>query len=149
MNAIAVAMSGKGNAADRLSAHSDHSTAFTLAYGLVSPIFVALLPAHQQRAILLFALGLFILANSANALSTDFTVLMVLHTIAGIGAGVCLATGIAAAEAIVSPDQRGKSSATIMGGMASGTVLAVPLSVLLAEQLVWPLHYGWSRCWGA
>lgn len=112
-------------------------TAFTLAYGLGSPIFVALLPAHQQRAGLLFALGLFVLANAASALSTDFTVLMVFRAIAGIGAGVYLAMGIAASAALSPPDQRGKSIAVIMGGMASGTVLGVPLSLLVAEQLGW------------
>ncbi|WNU98995.1 MFS transporter [Enterobacter sp. DTU_2021_1002640_1_SI_PRY_ASU_LCPMC_013] len=112
-------------------------TAFTLAYGLGSPIFVALLPAHQQRADLLFALGVFVLANAASALSTDFTVLMVFRAIAGIGAGVYLAMGIAASAALSLPDQRGKSIAVIMGGMASGTVLGVPLSLLLAEQLGW------------
>lgn len=112
-------------------------TAFTLAYGLGSPIFVALLPAHQQRAGLLFALGLFVLANAASALSTDFTVLMVFRAIAGIGAGVYLAMGIAASAALSPPDQRGKSIAVIMGGMASGTVLGVPLSLLLAEHLGW------------
>ncbi|TNL09642.1 MFS transporter [Kosakonia cowanii] len=112
-------------------------TAFTLAYGLGSPIFVALLPAHQQRTGLLFALGLFVLANAASALSTDFTILMVFRAIAGIGAGVYLAMGIAASAALSPPDQRGKSIAVIMGGMACGTVLGVPLSLLLAEQLGW------------
>ncbi|WP_437610045.1 MFS transporter [Erwinia sp. V71] len=112
-------------------------TAFTLAYGLGSPIFVALLPAHLQRTGLLLALGLFVLANAASALSTDFTMLMVFRAVAGIGAGVYLAMGIAASAALSPPDQRGKSIAVIMGGMASGTVLGVPLSLLLAEQLGW------------
>ncbi|SHH08370.1 MFS transporter [Pollutimonas bauzanensis] len=112
-------------------------TAFTLAYGLGSPIFVAMLPAHLQRAGLLFALGIFALANAASALSTDFTTLLVFRAIAGIGAGVYLAMGIAASTALSQPDQRGKSIAVIMGGMASGTVLGVPSSLLLAERLGW------------
>ncbi|MBS1157607.1 MAG: transporter [Proteobacteria bacterium] len=112
-------------------------TAFTLAYGLGSPIFVALLPAHRQRAGLLFALGLFVLANAASALATNFTVLLIFRAIAGIGSGVYLATGIAASAALSRPEQRGKSIAVIMGGMASGTVLGVPLSLLLAERFGW------------
>ncbi|MGP1665890.1 MAG: MFS transporter, partial [Rhodanobacter sp.] len=112
-------------------------TAFTLAYGLGSPIFVAMLPAHLQRAGLLFALGIFALANAASALSTDFTTLLVFRAIAGIGAGVYLAMGIAASAALSQPDRRGKSIAVIMGGMASGTVLGVPSSLLLAERLGW------------
>lgn len=112
-------------------------TAFTLAYGLGSPLFVALLPAHRQRSGLLFALGLFVAANAASALATDFTALLVFRAIAGIGAGVYLAMGIAASAALSPSDQRGKAIAVIMGGMASGTVLGVPLSLLLAERLGW------------
>ncbi|MDM3084379.1 MFS transporter [Citrobacter sp. Cf141] len=114
-------------------------TAFTLAYGLGSPVFVALLPAHQQRRGLLFALGLFVIANAASALSTDFTVLLIFRAIAGVGAGIYLAMGIAAAAALSEPDQRGKAISVIMGGMASGTVLGVPLSLLLAERFGWAI----------
>lgn len=112
-------------------------TAFTLAYGLGSPIFVALTPAHRQRAGLLLALGLFVIANAASALAESFTVLMVWRAIAGIGAGVYLAMGIGASAAVSSPECRGKAIAIIMGGMASGVVLGVPLSLLIAEQLGW------------
>jgi len=112
-------------------------TAFTLAYGLGSPIFVALTPAHRQRTGLLVTLGLFVIANAASALADDFTALMVWRAIAGIGAGVYLAMGISASAAISTPERRGKSIAIIMGGMASGVVLGVPLSLLVAEQMGW------------
>ncbi|WP_308924848.1 MFS transporter [Janthinobacterium sp. J1-1] len=112
-------------------------TAFTLAYGLGSPLAVALLPAARQRAGLLLALGLFVLANAASALAGGFAQLLVFRAIAGIGSGVYLALGIAACAAMVAPGQRGKAIAAIMGGMASGTVLGVPLSLLLAARLGW------------
>lgn len=112
-------------------------TAFTLAYGLGSPIFVALTPAHRQRVGLLLALGLFVIANAASALAESFTALMVWRAVAGIGAGVYLAMGIGASAAVSTPERRGKAIAIIMGGMASGVVLGVPLSLLIAEQLGW------------
>lgn len=112
-------------------------TAFTLAYGIGSPLCVALLPATGQRLGLLLALAVFALANAASALVDDFTLLLACRAAAGLGAGVYLATGIAAAVAISPPDQRGKAIALIMAGMASGTVLGVPLSLLLAEWLGW------------
>ncbi|PAU74532.1 MFS transporter [Halomonas salipaludis] len=112
-------------------------TAFTLAYGLGSPIFVALTPAHRQRSGLLLALGVFIIANAASALAENFTALMVWRAIAGIGAGVYLAMGIGASAAVSTPERRGKAIAIIMGGMASGVVLGVPLSLLFAEQMGW------------
>ncbi len=112
-------------------------TAFTLAYGLGSPVVVALLPGQHQRLGLLVALVVFIVANIASALATNFVSLAVWRAVAGVGAGVYLAMGIAAAAAITPEAQRGKAIAIIMGGMASGTVLGVPISLLLAERLGW------------
>ncbi|EZP37858.1 MFS transporter [Janthinobacterium lividum] len=112
-------------------------TAFTLAYGLGSPLAVALLPARAQRSGLLIALGVFVLANGASALASGFSGLLAWRAIAGIGAGVYLALGIAAAAGVSAPQQRGKAIGVIMGGMAGGTVLGVPLSLLLAQQLGW------------
>lgn len=112
-------------------------TAFTLAYGLGSPLVVALLPARAQRSGLLLALGVFVLANGASALAPGFASLLAGRAMAGIGAGVYLALGIAAAAGVSAPPQRGKAIGVIMGGMAGGTVLGVPLSLLLAQQLGW------------
>lgn len=112
-------------------------TAFTLAYGLGSPLVVALLPARAQRCGLLLALGVFVLANGASALAPGFASLLAWRAMAGIGAGVYLALGIAAAAGVSAPPQRGKAIGVIMGGMAGGTVLGVPLSLLLAQQLGW------------
>lgn len=112
-------------------------TAFTLACGLGSPVIVAAMPAHGQRIGLLTALGSFVIANVGSAVAEDFTTLMVWRAVAGIGAGVYLATGIAAATALSRPERRGKVIAVIMGGMASGVVLGVPIGLLLAERLGW------------
>ncbi|MHB0776005.1 MFS transporter [Halomonas sp. WWR20] len=112
-------------------------TAFTLAYGLGSPVCVALLPAHCQRGGLFAMLGLFVVANAASAMATDIVTLMALRIFAGMAAGTYLAIGIAAAVGVSSDGQRGKAISIIMGGMASGTVLGVPFSLLLAERWGW------------
>ncbi|WP_372373783.1 MFS transporter [Vreelandella venusta] len=112
-------------------------TAFTLAYGLGSPVVVALLPGHYQRVGLLLALAVFIVANIASALASSFISLAIWRAVAGVGAGVYLAMGIAASAAITAEAHRGKAIAIIMGGMASGTVLGVPFSLLLAERFGW------------
>ncbi|MDL4862739.1 MFS transporter [Halomonas elongata] len=112
-------------------------TAFTLAYGLGSPLLVAVLPAHCQRIGLLGSLAVFVIANVASALANDIATLVVLRAVAGIGAGVYLALGIAAAASLAGEHRRGKAIAIVMGGMASGTVLGVPVSLLLAERLGW------------
>jgi len=109
-------------------------TAFTLAYGIGSPVFVALLPAHKQRLGLLVALAIFTIANLVSALVTTYTALVITRIFAGVGAGVYLAMGIAASAAVVPKDKRGQALALIMGGMASGTVLGVPAGLMIAEQ---------------
>jgi predicted MFS family arabinose efflux permease len=114
-------------------------TAFTLAYGIGSPVFVAMLPAQRQRMGLLGALALFVVANVASALVENFVSLMIWRAIAGVGAGIYLATGIAASAAVSVPELRGKAIAVIMGGMASGIVLGVPVSLLLAERFGWQM----------
>jgi len=79
-------------------------TAFTLAYGLGSPIFVALTPPDRQRTGLLVALAVFVVANAASALAGDFNMLMLWRAVAGIGAGVYLAMGIGACAALSAAD---------------------------------------------
>lgn len=112
-------------------------TVFALAYGLGAPIVVARLPGGHQRGGLLGALGLFVAANAASALADSFAWLLGFRALAGVGAGVYLALGIAAATALSAPSRRGRAIAIIMGGMAAGTVLGVPLGLLLAERLGW------------
>lgn len=112
-------------------------TAFTLAYGLGSPLVVALLPGRYQREGLLIALALFALTNALSALAGNFVALLIWRAAAGMAAGVYLALGIAAAAALAREKRRGKAIAIIMGGMASGTVLGVPLGLVLANQSGW------------
>ncbi|ABE58107.1 MFS transporter [Chromohalobacter israelensis] len=112
-------------------------TAFTLAYGLGSPLCVALLPAHRQRGGLFLMLGLFVIANAASALTTSLAALMAWRVLAGMAAGTYLAIGIAAAVGVAPAGARGKTISIIMGGMASGTVLGVPLGLILAERWGW------------
>lgn len=54
-----------------------------------------------------------------------------------MAAGTYLAIGIAAAFGVAPAGARGKTISIIMGGMASGTVLGVPLGLLLAERWGW------------
>ena len=112
-------------------------TTFSLAYGIGSPIGVALLPAHRQRFGLLSALALFVLINAASTFVGDFFLLLLCRTVAGICAGIYFALGIAASASLVDAQMRGRAIAIIMSGMASGAVLGVPVSLLLAERLGW------------
>lgn len=113
-------------------------TAFTLAYGIGSPLFVALLSEERQKEGILIAVFLFSLSNLISGLSQDYLTLIITRVFAGIGAGVYLAIGIAISTTLVSESFRGKSISIIMSGMAAGTVLGVPFGLIVSDI------YGWQ-----
>ncbi|MGI5352309.1 MFS transporter [Streptomyces sp. CA-250714] len=131
-----------GDLGSSIAAAGQMVTAFTLAYALASPLLAALLPAQRQRAGLLGALGLFTLANAGSALAPTLGVLLLSRAVAGVGAGVYLALAAASAASVTGPEHRGRALAMLMGGMSGGTVVGVPVGVLVAE------HAGWrSTLW--
>lgn len=112
-------------------------TVFTLAYGIGSPVVVALSPENKQRSILLLALFIFSISNLISGLAPNFSILLISRIFAGIGAGVYLAIGISISTALVQPDQRGQAISIIMSGMAAGTVLGMPLGLIISNQFGW------------
>ncbi|MGW1834866.1 MFS transporter [Streptomyces sp. NPDC002067] len=112
-------------------------TAFTLAYALAAPLVAGLLAGVRPRALILAALALFTLGNALTAVAPTLGTLLGARIVAGAGAGVYAALATAAAAALVGPERRGRALALVMGGMSTGTVLGVPLGVLLAERAGW------------
>ncbi|MDG4861018.1 MFS transporter [Streptomyces sp. T-3] len=120
-----------------VSATGQMVTTFTLAYAIASPIFATLLSAQRQRLGLLGSLALFTVANAGSALVPTLPLLLITRALAGVGAGLYLALAASAAAVLVSKERRGRGLAIIMGGMSSGTVIGVPVGVLIAQHLGW------------
>ncbi|QLE72272.1 MFS transporter [Streptomyces rectiverticillatus] len=112
-------------------------TAFTLAYAVSAPLFASLLSGRRPRAALIAALAVFTIANGLTALAPGFGSLIAARVAAGAGAGLYSALSTAAASSLVPAERRGRALALVMGGMSAGTVLGVPLGVLLAEHTGW------------
>ncbi|KNB49582.1 MFS transporter [Streptomyces caatingaensis] len=112
-------------------------TAFTLAYAVSAPLFASLLAGRRPRAALTGSLAVFTVANALTALAPTFALLVAARVAAGAGAGLYAALSTAAAATMVPAARRGRALALVMGGMGSGTVLGVPLGVLLAEHTGW------------
>ncbi|MCK7623934.1 MFS transporter [Streptomyces sp. RS10V-4] len=112
-------------------------TVFTLAYALCAPLVAGLLAGVRPRPLILAALAVFTLGNGLTALAPSLGALLAARIVAGAGAGVHSALSTAAAAALVPPERRGRALALVMGGMSAGTVLGVPVGVLLAEHTGW------------
>ncbi|MEU5582890.1 MFS transporter [Streptomyces huasconensis] len=112
-------------------------TVFTLAYAVSAPLVAGLLSGMRPRVLLLVALAVFTLGNGLTALAPGLGALLAARAVAGAGAGVYSALSTAAAASLAGPERRGRALALVMGGMSSGTVLGVPLGVLLAGHTSW------------
>ncbi|MFE2161059.1 MFS transporter [Streptomyces lydicus] len=121
----------------RVSLAGQLVTVFTLAYALSAPLVAGLFSGARPRVLLLAALAVFTLGNGATALAPSLGALLAARAVAGAGAGVYSALSTAAAAALAPEGRRGRALAVVMGGMSAGTVLGVPIGVLLAEHTGW------------
>ncbi|MET7362684.1 MFS transporter [Streptomyces sp. NPDC005562] len=112
-------------------------TVFTLAYAVSAPLVAGLLSGVRPRLLVIAALAVFTLGNALTALAPGLAVLLLARAVAGAGAGVYSALSTVAAATLAGPERRGRALAMVMGGMSSGTVLGVPLGVLLADHTSW------------
>ncbi|WP_206323799.1 MFS transporter [Streptomyces sp. HNM0574] len=112
-------------------------TVFTLAYAVSAPLVAGLLSGVRPRALIIAALAVFTLGNALTAVSPSVALLLGSRAVAGAGAGVYSALATAAASALAPEGRQGRALALVMGGMSAGTVLGVPLGVLIAGQAGW------------
>ncbi|OAT73952.1 MFS transporter [Parageobacillus thermoglucosidasius] len=110
---------------------------FTLCYALAAPIFATLLAGKPIRRVLVLALAVFSVGNGASALASSFSMLLMARAIAGIGAGLYSPLAAAAAASLVPMQKRGRALGMTLGGMSTGTVIGVPLGLIIAEHLDW------------
>jgi predicted MFS family arabinose efflux permease len=120
-----------------VSAAGQLVTAFTLSYGLLSPVFATLLTGRPVRAVLLTALAVFTIGNALSAVAGSLSLLLVARVVAGLGAGMYSPMSAAAAAALVPSGRRGRALAMITGGMSIGAAAGVPLGLALAYDTGW------------
>ncbi|MFI0978189.1 MFS transporter [Streptomyces sp. NPDC021093] len=112
-------------------------TVFTLCYALGGPVFATLLAKRSAKVVLGVALVVFTIGNALTALAPSLAVLLISRAVAGIGAGVYSPTAAATAAGLTTPERRGRALATVMGGLSIGTVIGVPVGMLLADHMGW------------
>ncbi|MFF8512619.1 MFS transporter [Streptomyces sp. NPDC015492] len=112
-------------------------TAFTLCYALAAPLFSAVLARWGTRTVLVTALVVFVLANTGTALTGSYAGLLGTRALAGAAAGLFTPAAATAAVALVPPERRGRALGLVLGGMSAGTVLGVPLGLLVAADAGW------------
>lgn len=96
----------------------------------------------RRRALLLVAIGGFVVANTLTALSTHYGLTIAARFLAGVAAGLLWALLAGYAARLVPEHQRGRAIAIAMAGTPLALSLGVPAGTLLGSLLGWRLSFG-------
>ncbi len=112
-----------------------------LVVGFGAPLLAGLTSRVDRRALLVFALGLYVIGHIAAAVTTDFTLLLTFRALTVAGAAIFTPQAAATVGLLVSADRRGGAIAFIFIGWSLASVLGIPLGSLLGEYLGWRTTY--------
>lgn len=112
-------------------------TIFTLVFAISAPLFSIFLAKINVKQTLIFALIIFIFANIMTSLAVNLPIYLLARAIAGLGAGIFSPMAVSTGSQLVENKNRGKSLATVVGGMSIGTVIGVPLGIQISNLTSW------------
>jgi predicted MFS family arabinose efflux permease len=111
--------------------------AFSLTYGLATPVLAVLTAAWPRERVLRLAMAGFVVGNVGAALAGGFFGLLAARIALALCAGLYMGTASAYAAASVEPERRGRALSLLYLGMNAATILGVPLGTLIGHL------YGW------
>lgn len=112
-------------------------TIYALAYALGSPLIAVATGNLERKRLLLAALAAFAAGNILAAFARNYTTLLAAQVFLALAAGTFMPAASAFAVSVSSTERRGKALALIFSGVTFATVIGVPASVLVGEQLGW------------
>lgn len=122
-------------------------TAFTLSYAVSAPLLSSLFSA-DAKTLLLASMLVFTLGNVLSATADSFALLLASRAIAGMGAGLYSPTAAATAAQLAPPEKRGRALSLMLAGTSVGTVVGVPVGLVVAAHLGWRSAFWWVAAIG-
>ncbi|MEV4367541.1 MFS transporter [Nonomuraea sp. NPDC049637] len=119
------------------SAAGQLMTVFALAYAVLSPLLAAFTARLSRKRLLLLALAVFVAGNVLTALAPTYALVMATRVVAAAGAAMFTPTASGVANALTSPDRRGRALALVMGGLSVSSAVGVPLGTWLGSVSGW------------
>ena len=90
-----------------------------------------------RKALLLTAIGLFVIGNLVSALAPGYWTLLAGRVLAALGQATFLGVGSVVAANLVPARLRSRAIALVFTGLTLATVLGTPLGTVLGQQLGW------------
>ncbi len=116
-------------------------TAYLLTGTAVTPLYGKLSDIYGRRAMMLTAIGIFILGSIACALAPSMIALVFARALQGLGGGGLMALAQTIIADIVSPRERGRYQGYIGAVFAASSVSGPVLGGFLTEHLDWSLIF--------
>lgn len=113
------------------------TTAYAIAYALLSPTIAALAGDVPRKQLMLSGLGVFVIANLATAVAPTFGLALLSRAFAGLGAAMYAPTATGTGALIVKPEQRGKALTIIVAGLTTATALGSPMGTVIGGLGDW------------
>lgn len=111
------------------------------AVGMVvgGPILTALLIKFgvPNKPALLTLLAIYVAGTVAGAVADSYDVMALTRLLTGFSGSACFGVAISIAAGTVAPDQRGRASSIVLGGLMLATVLGVPTATLVDQNFGW------------
>lgn len=127
---------------DESIARSGHViSAYAAGVVVGAPVIVSLAARLPRRGLvvgLILALGV---GNALTAVASDYPTMMLARFVAGLPHGAYFGVASLIAASLVPPGQRGRAVSRVMLGLSVATVVGVPASTWLGQQLGWRSAY--------
>jgi len=102
-----------------------------------APILTALTGRIARKPLLLGLMALFVLGNTAAALSPSYETLLVARVLSAFAHGVFFSVGATIAADLVAPDRRASAIALMFMGLTVAIVTGVPLGTFIGQSFGW------------
>jgi DHA1 family putative efflux transporter-like MFS transporter len=112
-------------------------TVFSLTYAIGTPILMAITARLDRRKLLLYALGLFIVANLLSFVLPGFGMFIAARIVMALGAGVVVVTALSIAAKIAAPGKQASALATVVMGFTASLIIGVPIGRVVSSQFGW------------
>ncbi len=117
-------------------------TVFSLVYGLGTPVLIALTAHWERRKLLLYALGLFVLANGLAFALPGYGLFIGARILMALGAGVVVVTALTVAAKIAPQGKQASAIATVVMGFTASLIVGVPVGRMVAAAYDWKVIFG-------
>jgi predicted MFS family arabinose efflux permease len=112
-------------------------TVYALSFAILAPVMAALTGGWPRKALLVSALGIFVVGNAISSVATDLNTVLASRALAGLGAAMFAPTALGVAASLVGQDRRGRALATVSAGLAGATALGAPLGTFIGGYGSW------------